>query len=351
MYNKSFKVSVVIPAFNEEGNVGPLTDKLTKILNEYRDYEIIFVDDGSEDNTLEALKILRARNHRVRYLSLSRNFGHQNALKAGLDHAQGDCVITMDADLQHPPELIPIMIGKWREGYEVVTTIRKNDPNISFLKRKTSNLFYLLINWLSDLHIPKGAADFRLMDRAVVKVLKDAKEYYLFLRGMTAWVGFRQYVLPYIPEKRLTGKSKYSIKRMVGFALTGITSFSLKPLRLSIYMGLFFAVLAFGYGIYAILVKLFTDRAITGWASVLASVLFIGGIQLVVLGIIGVYIGKAFIEAKQRPHYVIREKSENSRQEVTEPGELREAPAHRSVHREMGRRFYSGKDRGDKRNR
>jgi dolichol-phosphate mannosyltransferase len=220
----------------------------------------------------------------------------------------------MDADLQHPPYLIPQLITKWQEGYEVVYTIRLDDPSVSFLKRKTSNLFYRLMNWLSDIHIPKGTADFRLLDRAVVDVLKDTKEYHLFIRGITAWVGFRQYALEYVPDERYSGKSKYTIKRMAGFALTGITSFSLKPLRLSILLGLFFAVLAFGYGVYAILMKFFTDQAVPGWASVLASVLFIGGVQLIVLGIIGEYIGKLVMESKQRPHYVIKEKSESSRQ-------------------------------------
>ncbi|UCH93852.1 MAG: glycosyltransferase [Candidatus Aminicenantes bacterium] len=317
---KNFTVSIVIPAFNEAGNIELLVKKLKDILMDYYNYEILFVDDGSEDNTLEILQGLHQENKRIGYLSLSRNFGHQNALKAGLDHAIGDCVITMDADLQHPPYLIPQLITKWQEGYEMVYTIRLDDPRVSFLKRKTSNLFYKLMNWLSDIHIPKGAADFRLLDRSVVDVLKDTKEYHLFIRGITAWVGFRQYALEYAPDKRYSGKSKYTVKRMAGFALTGITSFSLKPLRLSILLGLFFAVLAFGYGVYAILTKLLTDQAVPGWASVLASVLFIGGIQLIVLGIIGEYIGKLVMESKQRPHYIIRKKSPTQRREYKSPG-------------------------------
>jgi dolichol-phosphate mannosyltransferase len=310
---KNFTVSIVIPAFNESGNIELLVKKLKDTLKDYHNYEILFVDDGSEDKTLEILKALCRRYNRLRYISLSRNFGHQNALKAGLDHAIGDCVITMDADLQHPPYLIPQLITKWREGYEVVYTIRLDDPRVSFLKRIISTLFYRLMNWLSDVHIPKGTADFRLLDRAVVDVLKDTKEYHLFIRGITAWVGFRQYAIEYAPDERYSGKSKYTVKKMAGFALAGITSFSLKPLRLSILLGLFFAVLAFAYGVYAILTKFLTDQAVPGWASVLASVLFIGGIQLIVLGIIGEYIGKLVMESKQRPHYVIKEKSEISR--------------------------------------
>jgi len=309
MKNKDFKVSVVVPAFNEEGNIRKLTEKLVDILKDYTDYEILFVDDGSQDNTLEILKGLHERDSRVHYLSLARNFGHQNALKAGIDHASGDCVITMDADLQHPPELIPQMIEKWLEGYDMVYTIRKDGPHLSFLKRKTSAVFYRLMNRLSDIRIPRGAADFRLLDRAVVDVLKDLKEYFLFFRGITAWVGFRQYGIEYIPDKRFAGQTKYSTKRMLGFALTGITSFSLKPLRLSILLGVFLAFLAFVYGIYAILMKIFSNQAVPGWASVLVSVLFIGGIQLIVLGIIGEYIGKLFMESKRRPHYIVKEKS------------------------------------------
>jgi polyisoprenyl-phosphate glycosyltransferase len=309
MSDKDFKISIVAPAYNEEGSVGELTAKLVEVLRGYRDYEILFVDDGSQDGTLKALQELNRLNSKIRFISLSRNFGHQNAIKAGLDIATGDCVITMDADLQHPPVLIPQMIEKWREGFDIVYTTRKDDPKLSLLKRKTSGLFYRLMNWFSDIKIDKGAADFRLLDRAVVDVLKDIGEYYLFFRGMTSWVGFRQYALPFTPDPRFAGKTKYSVRRMIGFALTGITSFSLKPLRISVLLGLFFAVAAFIYGIYAIGMKLFTDHTIPGWASVLASVLFIGGIQLIVLGIIAEYIGKLFMESKRRPHYIIKEKS------------------------------------------
>lgn len=312
MRNKSFIVSVVIPAYNEEGNILPLTEKLTAVLEKEYDYRILFVDDGSGDHTPDVLKDLQEKNSRVQYISLARNFGHQNALKAGLDHAAGDCVITMDADLQHPPELIPQLIEKWQEGYDVVYTVRNDDPNLSWFKRKTSGLFYRLLRWMSGMNIPKGAADFRLLDRAVVEVFKDIKEYFLFFRGMTHWVGFQQYALPYTPQKRFSGKSKYSVKQMMGFAVTGITSFSIKPLRLAIMLGAAFASLAFLYGIYAIVMKFFTQQAVTGWASVLVSVLFIGGFQLIAIGIIGEYIGKLFMEMKQRPHYIIKGKSPNT---------------------------------------
>ncbi len=310
MKSKQFKVSVVVPAYNEEGNLETLVKILVPYLAGYPDYEVLFVDDGSSDGTLEILKKLNRADQRIRFISLSRNFGHQNALKAGLDNAVGDCVISMDGDLQHPPELIPQMIEKWKEGYDIVYTVRKDDPKLSFLKRKTSNLFYRLMNWLSEIRIEKGVADFRLLDRTAVEVLKDLKEYYLFLRGMTAWMGFKQCSIPYEPGERLAGETKYSFKRMLGFALTGLTAFSLKPLKISVLLGLCLAFVSFIYGFYAIFMKFFSDQVIQGWASVLVSVLFIGGIQLIVLGIIGEYIGKLFMETKRRPHYIVREKSE-----------------------------------------
>ncbi len=309
MTHKDFCISIVVPAFNEEGSLRQLIPALTAILKDYRDYEILLVDDGSQDHSLEIIKEWHRQNFHVRYLSLSRNFGHQNALKAGLDHAIGDCVVTMDADLQHPPEMIPQLIAKWQEGYDVVYTVRQDDPKLSFFKRQTSALFYNVMNRLSDVRINRGAADFRLLDRSVVEVLKDIHEYYLFYRGMTAWVGFRQYAIEYCPAARFAGETKYSFRKMLGFALTGITSFSLKPLRISVLLGVFFAVISFLYALYAITMKIFTTQTIPGWTSVLVSVLFIGGIQLIVMGIIAEYIGKLFMESKRRPHYIVREKS------------------------------------------
>lgn len=327
MDNNDFLISVVIPAFDEEGSLHTLTGKLEPLLSTYRDYEILVVDDGSRDGTLTVLKELHNNNPRIRYISLSRNFGHQNALKAGLDHARGDCVITMDADLQHPPELIPQLVEKWQQGNDIVYTIRKDDKKLGFLKRLTSRFFYRLMNRISDIHIREGAADFRLLDRSVVEVLKDIKEYYLFYRGMTSWLGFRQCAVEFAPAERFAGETKYSYRRMLGFALTGITSFSLKPLRLSVMLGVLFAMLAFLYGIYALVMKFFTDATIPGWTSVLASVLFIGGIQLIVLGIIAEYVGKLFMESKRRPHYIVREKSlrEKSSREMSHGDEDKRA--------------------------
>jgi glycosyltransferase involved in cell wall biosynthesis len=307
----TFKISIIIPAFNEEGNIRIIVDKLVKILNNYHDYEIIFINDGSVDNTLSVLKELNHANNKIRYISFSRNFGHQLALKAGIDHATGDCAISMDADLQHPVELIPSMIEKWQEGFEIVYTIRADDPRTSFFKRLTSDLFYKLMNSISDIKIVQGTADFRLLDRDVIDVLKNMQEHSLFIRGIIPWMGFSQYGMQYVPNERFWGKSKYSVKKMIRFAFNGITSFSTKPLHLATLMGLFISLLSFVYGFVAIMGKIFNDKAVSGWTSVIVSVLFIGGIQLVMLGIIGEYLGKLFIESKRRPNYIIREKSNN----------------------------------------
>lgn len=276
-------------------------------LNEYR-WTILFVNDGSEDNTLPEIKKLSAEHKNVFYVSLSRNFGHQNAIKAGIDHADADAVITMDADLQHPPELIPDIIKYWEDGYDVVNTKRIDEGKGGLFKKITSSLFYRLINRLSYVKIESGAADFRLMDKKLVAELQKFNEQNLFLRGIIPWLGFRQCSIKYKPEKRQLGKTKYSVKKMFSFAISGITSFSIKPLRLSMIIGLTLSILAVVYMFYAIYINLFTDDAMPGWTSIIVSVLFIGGLQLLMLGIIGEYLGKLFIENKKRPNYIIGEK-------------------------------------------
>jgi len=309
MKSNNLKLSLVVPIFNEKGNIDFLVERVTKILKNYTDYELIFVDDGSNDETLLNIKKQRESNKRIQYLSFSRNFGHQNALRAGLDYATGDCVISMDGDMQHPPELIPKLIEKWREGYDVVYTLRKDDPKTSFFKRKTASYFYGIMNRFSDIKIDRGAADFRLMDNSVVEVLKSIKENDLFMRGMVSWLGFKQCAIEYMPEERYWGKTKYSFGKMFKFAISGITSFSTKPLQLSTMIGYIIATLAFIYGVYAVIIKLFTTNTVSGWTSVLTVVLFIGGIQLIMIGILGEYIGKLFIESKKRPNYIIKDKS------------------------------------------
>ncbi len=301
-----FSVSIIIPCLNEEGNVQKLYQKLTNTLHCYFDYEMIFIDDGSSDTTLDKISFLAGQDQKVKYLSFSKNFGHQNAIKAGLDHARGDCVISMDADLQHPPELISKLVDKWLEGYEIVYTTRDDSRGGNFLKKTTSSIFYRFINIVANLKLDQGVADFRLLDRSVVDVLGRINESVLFYRGLVGWIGFKQCSIPYVPSQRHCGVTKYSLRKMFAFAMAGVTSFSVKPLHLATVAGFTLSVFSTLYALYAIYVYIFTHRAIPGWASVLVSVLFIGGFQLIILGIIGEYIGKMFIEVKRRPHYILR---------------------------------------------
>jgi glycosyltransferase involved in cell wall biosynthesis len=302
-----YKISFVIPAHNEEGNLNPLTDQLLSIIDRNVQYEIIFVDDGSTDNTLPAIKKLQSENKQIHYISLSRNFGHQNALKSGIDHSTGDCVISLDADLQHPVNLISEMIQLWQKGNDIVYTIRKDHKTVSLLKRFSSRFFYRLINLFSEITLEPGAADFRLIDRSVADVIRNNHEYNLFIRGYISWLGFKSAKILYSADERLSGKTKYSFKKMMSFAIDGLTSFSIKPLRIAIFVGAFISFLAFIYALYAIYIYAFTDRVMTGWTSLLVSVLFLGGLQLLFLGFIGEYIGRIFIQTKNRPSYVIRE--------------------------------------------
>lgn len=303
------KISIIIPVFNEEPNIIELNKRLAIVLKDVDDYEVIFVDDGSNDKTLAIIKSVASLNTKIKYLSFSRNFGHQNALRAGLAYSSGDCTVSMDSDLQHPPELIHQMIEKWKDGYKIVYTIRKQSRKVSIFKRKTSNVFYRVISKLSDISLPKGAADFRLLDKEITDIIVKMNENALFLRGMISWIGFDQYAIEYEPEERFAGKTKYSFKKMVSFAITGLTSFSIKPLRISTILGAIIAALSFVYAFYAVYIKIFTSESISGWTSILVSVLFLAGIQLLTVGIIGEYIGKIFIESKGRPNYIIKEKN------------------------------------------
>lgn len=306
-------LSIVIPTFNEEGNIEILYSKLIETLTplELDEFEFIFVDDGSQDRSLEIVKKLAIDDPRVKYISFSRNFGHQPALKAGLDHAQFAGVVSLDADLQHPVELIPEMIEKWKNGAEVVYTKRK-DVSLPWFKRTTSKLFYRIINTLSQIKLEDGVADFRLLDQKVIHALRAYKESNLFIRGLIPALGFKQESIDYTPHKRFAGETKYSFSKMLRFALTGLTSLSAKPLYFSIYFGVFFAMLAFIYGLYAIYVFAFGHEAIPGWTSIIASILLIGGIQLIMIGIIGIYLGKVFAQSKGRPNYIIAEKKTNN---------------------------------------
>jgi glycosyltransferase involved in cell wall biosynthesis len=283
-------ISIVIPVCNEEVNVGVITAALKNIFDTLPyNYSINFVDDGSTDGTLAELKRIASENNHLFFISLARNFGHQNALKAGLDLVDGDAVIMMDGDMQHPPDLIPEMLRQWEAGNDVVYTIRKDHKEMPLMKRKTSNLFYNLINNLSDIELEQGTADFRLMDKKVVEVFRAFKETDLFMRGLVKWMGFTQLGIEYDPAQRTQG-----------------TSFSTRPLYIAAYLGFIFSLLSLLYVPY-IIWSYYFGHAISGWASMIATIAFFGGLQLMILGIIGMYIGKLFVQSKQRPHYIVKE--------------------------------------------
>jgi glycosyltransferase involved in cell wall biosynthesis len=299
-------VSIVIPAYNEADNILVIAESIKKVFSSinYR-YEIILVDDGSADHTLDNIKTYAEEADNIFFLEFSKNFGHQLAVKAGMDYAFGDCVISMDCDMQHPPELIPDMLKKWEEGFEVVYTIREEDKSLSKGKRSSSNFFYKTLNWLSDIDLEPGAADFRLLDQKVVNVFRNFHENEPFLRGLVKWLGFKQYAIKYNPAARFSGQSKYTIKKMFRLALHGVTSFSIKPLYTAVYLGFilsFASVLYVPYIIYAFV----NNVEVSGWASVIMTIVFFGGLQLIILGIIGIYVGKMFMQTKNRPNYIIR---------------------------------------------
>ncbi len=308
-------ITFLIPCYNEAGNIKQLNQRLQEVIKAQDSsvylFDILLVNDGSSDDTLEKIKEICIDSDNVNYISLSRNFGHQNAMKAGIDHINSDAVITLDADLQHPPEMITEMIKYWEQGYDVVNTKRLESDNQGWLKKLTSNLFYYVLNLFSYVTIESGTADFRLFNRKVNNELKRWNEQNLFFRGIIPWLGFNQYMLKYHPEKRYSGETKYTFRKMFSFAMAGITSFSIKPLRVSIMIGVVFSLISVIYMLYAVFISVFTDQAIVGWTSVIVSVLFIGGIQLLMIGVIGEYLGKLFIENKKRPNYIVNEKSIN----------------------------------------
>jgi polyisoprenyl-phosphate glycosyltransferase len=300
--------SVVIPVYNEAEVLPTLYDRLTRVLNGLGEpYEIIFVNDGSADESPLLLQDLQAKDERIKFLSLSRNFGHQIAITAGLDHSTGQAVVVMDADLQDPPEVIPRLIEQWRKGYDIVFAVREKRRGEGLFKRATAALFYRILRRLTATEIPLDAGDFRLMSRKAVETLNDIRERNRFVRGLAGWIGFRQTSVSFVRDIRHAGETKFPLKKMLRFALTGIISFSLVPLQLAGYLGFLVSSVSFFYMMYAIGLKLFTDRVVLGWTSVMVAVLFLGGVQLLSLGIIGEYIGRIYEEVKQRPLYIVDE--------------------------------------------
>jgi dolichol-phosphate mannosyltransferase len=303
-------VSVVVPCYDEQAVLEEAHAALSAALGALAgaDAEIVYVDDGSRDRTGEILRGVQSRDARVRVLSLSRNFGHQIAVSAGLENAAGDCVVVIDADLQDPPEVIGEMFALWRDGYQVVYGVRADREGETAFKKWTARLFYRLINRLSHVEMPLDAGDFRLMDRRAVDVLLSMPERDRYLRGMVSWIGFRQAAVLYRRAPRRAGQSKYPLAKMIRFAADGLLSFSVTPLRLAIWMGFTAITLAFAGILWAVLEWLFTNNLVRGWASIFTAVLFLGGVQLITLGIIGEYIGRIYTEVKRRPLYVVAER-------------------------------------------
>lgn len=307
-------LSIILPCYNEAGNIQECYRQLAGVLTATgRGYECIFVDDGSTDDTLMILKELADKDDHVKYLSFSRNFGHQQALRAGLDRAAGQIVIMMDSDLQHPPTMIPVMLALWEEGFDIVNTRRMDAVGTGLLKRATSVMFYCVFNFLTGMDMQPGMADFRLLDRKVVDALGLYHEQDLFMRGMIGRCGFRQTVVPYQAGERYKGESQYTLFRMLKLALDGITSFTIRPLRLAMLLAVFFAALSLIELVYVCYISLFTDRAVSGWASLAFLVTVLGAATLLMLGIIGEYVGRTFVQVKQRPPYIIACSSQEPR--------------------------------------
>lgn len=299
------RLDIILPAHNESDNIWPMYEELIRYV-ETAGYvfRIIFVDDGSTDATLIELKELSQRDSRVKFISLSRNFGHQNAIKAGLDHSDAEVVIMMDCDMQHPPDLISQMLKKYEEGYDVVRTYREDSLSESFFKRKSSSIFYNIVSRFSEVKIEKGSADFRLVSGKALEQLKSFNEFDLFYRGLIKWMGFKQVGIHYEANERLHGQTKYSFVKMMRFGLRGFTSFSTKPLYFSAYLGLIVSLISVLYIPY-ITIAILNDKPVAGWASIIVTVAFFGGLNLMILGIIGIYISKLFLQSKNRPHYIV----------------------------------------------
>ena len=304
--------SIICPVKDEQEAIVPFVERVRTVLEALKDpgakqFEILFIDDGSSDSTLAEIRRANQSDGRVRAISFSRNFGKEAALSAGLERAAGAAVIPLDVDLQDPPEVLGDMIAKWREGYEIIYGVRDNRDSDSLPKRLTADLYYRAHNWLSEDKIPEHAGDFRLLDRKVVDVIRTMPERTRFMKGLFAWAGFRQASVTYTREARRLGKSKFNYWKLWTFALDGITSASTVPLRVWSYLGGIVALLALGYSVFVIVRTLVSGVQVPGYASLMVAVLFLGGLQLLSLGILGEYVGRILVESKRRPLYVVRE--------------------------------------------
>jgi len=303
------KYSIIVPMYNEEEVIEETHKRLREVMDRCgENYELVFVNDGSRDRTVEIVEGLCRKDPHLRLVNFSRNFGHQIAITAGMDYAEGQAIVVIDADLQDPPEVILQMIAKWKEGYDVVYGQRVKRKGETAFKKLTALMFYRLLRNMTNVEIPVDTGDFRLIDRKVAEVLKGLKEKNRFVRGLVSWVGFRQTSVEYVREERWAGETKYPLRKMLRFAMDGITSFSHKPLRLATYIGFTLSGISFLYLLVVLFQALFfANTTIQGWASIVAINLFFNGIMLVLLGIIGEYIGRIYDESKNRPLYIVRE--------------------------------------------
>jgi len=302
-------ISVVVPAYNESDNITPFYQAVRTVLDGLASrWELICVDDGSRDDTFARLCTLRSEDERVRVIRLSRNFGKEAALTAGLDHAQGDVIVPIDMDLQDPPELIGDMVRLWADGNDVVYATRTSRAGETWLKRATAKAFYRVIGRVAHVSIPANTGDFRLMDRRVLDSLRELKETHRFMKGLFSWVGYRQVSLPYERKPRHAGKSKLNYWTLWNFAIEGVTSFSIAPLQIATYFGFVISVLSFAYAVYTVGKTLIYGVDVPGYASILVAILFFGGVQLVFIGVVGEYVGRIYDEVKRRPIYTIEQK-------------------------------------------
>lgn len=306
----SIVCTVIIPMYNEEAVIKETYHRLKKVMDQAGEsYELLFVNDGSKDQSASIISELSAADKNIRLVDFSRNFGHQIAVTAGMDFAQGQAIVIIDADLQDPPEVIPKMLEKWREGYDVVYGKRLKRQGETIFKKITAYAFYRILAALTNDNIPKDTGDFRLIDRKVCDAMKSLQEKNRFLRGMVNWVGFRQTAVEYVRDERWAGETKYPLKKMLKFAADGIISFTYKPLKLATYLGFLLSISGFIYLGIVLYQKIFTNSvALSGWASIIAVNLVFNGITLIILGIIGEYIGRIYEEVKGRPLYIVREK-------------------------------------------
>jgi dolichol-phosphate mannosyltransferase len=304
---KVIRYSIIVPVYNEEAVINETYHRLKQVMDSLGEsYELLFINDGSQDKTAELIGALAAEDESVKLLDFSRNFGHQIAITAGMDYARGDAVVIIDADLQDPPELIPRMVEKWKEGYEVVYAKRTKRKGETLFKKWTAALFYRTLRAATEVDIPLDTGDFRLMDRKVCEAMRSIREKNRFVRGLVSWVGFRQTAVEYVRDERFAGETKYPLKKMLRFSMDGITSFSYKPLKLATYLGFLVSFSSFVYLIVTLFLKLFSTSTVAGWASIIACLLLLNGVILIILGIIGEYIGRIYDETKNRPLYLLR---------------------------------------------